>query len=329
MNSVVKISVIIPVYNAATYIGRCAQSLFEQTLGDIEYIFIDDCSPDDSITVLEQVLVNYPTRIAHVRIIRHHENKGVATARNTGLDAAKGKYIGWVDADDWVEPEMFEKMYNRAESEHADIVWTDFYNTYQNTENRISQKNELGAVSCIKAMLDGRLIGGLCNKLVRKSMFAESNIRFPDGLNMCEDLLVSIQLLYHAKGIVYIDDSCYHYIKHKPDSISTVNITKPNVNMEWIENLKTIEQFLKQKGLSEELEENLTKRKLSPKKNLLVKGNTVECYRQWKNIFPESNGYIWQTNLPVYYKILGWCADKKLWPIIQLWIWLKYRLKAN
>ena len=105
-----KVSVIIPVYNAGKYIERCVRSLFEQTLDDIEYIFVDDCSPDDSMDVLQKVLSEYPQRKENVTLIRHKANTGQSGARKSGMHVAKGEYIIHCDADDWVDLDMYERM---------------------------------------------------------------------------------------------------------------------------------------------------------------------------------------------------------------------------
>ena len=94
-----KISIIVPIYNVEQYIERCARSLFEQTYDDIEYVFVDDCSPDNSLNILYEVLNDYPHRISNVKIIRHIENKGLTAARNSGLEVATGDYIAHCDSD--------------------------------------------------------------------------------------------------------------------------------------------------------------------------------------------------------------------------------------
>lgn len=99
----IKVSVIIPVYNVEKYIEHCARSLMEQTLMDIEYIFVDDCTPDHSMEILQRVLTDYPERLESIRIIHHTQNSGLATVRNTGLQIAQGEYIIHCDSDDWVE----------------------------------------------------------------------------------------------------------------------------------------------------------------------------------------------------------------------------------
>lgn len=109
-----KISIIIPVYGVEKCIERCARSLFEQTLKEgIEYIFIDDCTPDKSIEIVKRVLEEYPERKEQVKIVRHEHNRGVAAARNTALDAATGEFVFFVDADDWIENATIETLVSK------------------------------------------------------------------------------------------------------------------------------------------------------------------------------------------------------------------------
>ena len=116
------ISIIVPIYKVENYIERCVRSLLEQTYIGIEYIFVDDCSPDSSISILKKVIKEYPTRIDQIKIISHEKNMGLPAARNTGLKMAIGDYIFHCDSDDYVEKDMIEKMYQTAKEKDADIV---------------------------------------------------------------------------------------------------------------------------------------------------------------------------------------------------------------
>ena len=109
-----KVSVIVPIYEVEKYIERCVRSLFEQTLDDIEYIFVDDCTKDNSITVLERVIKDYPNRKSQITILHHETNKGLPQARKTGLLSARGDYIAHCDSDDWVDHKLFALMYEKA-----------------------------------------------------------------------------------------------------------------------------------------------------------------------------------------------------------------------
>ena len=109
---VVKISVIVPIYNVRLYIERCVRSLMEQTLENIEFIFVNDCTPDDSMDILHHVLKEYPKRRKQIKIIEHETNRGISAVRNTGLKNATGQYIIYCDSDDWVEKNMYPKIRN-------------------------------------------------------------------------------------------------------------------------------------------------------------------------------------------------------------------------
>lgn len=127
-----KVSVIIPVYKVEKFIGRCVKSLMEQTLRDVEYIFVDDASPDGSIAVLRNVIADYKERSNHISILTHAENKGLPAARNTGLSVARVEYIFHCDSDDFVDLNMLELLYHKAAETDADIVWCDWFLTFEN-----------------------------------------------------------------------------------------------------------------------------------------------------------------------------------------------------
>lgn len=130
MNTRPKISVIVPVYNVEKYVEKCVRSLFGQTLGDIQYIFVDDASPDKSIEVIKKTLKDYPDRANHVCFLRHTHNRGLTAARNTGLSAAVGEYILHCDSDDWMALDRLERMYTVAVKDDADIIYGDFTMAY-------------------------------------------------------------------------------------------------------------------------------------------------------------------------------------------------------
>lgn len=125
-----KVSLLIPVYGVEKYIEKCAVSLFEQTYEDIEYIFVDDCTPDNSMNVLSGVIERYPKRKDHTRIIHHDCNKGLAQARNTALEAATGDFVLNVDSDDYLELQAIERLCAVADKKKADVVVFGFYSVY-------------------------------------------------------------------------------------------------------------------------------------------------------------------------------------------------------
>ena len=171
-----KISIIVPIYNVEQYIERCARSLFEQTYDDIEYVFVDDCSPDNSLNILYEVLNDYPHRISNVKIIRHIENKGLTAARNSGLEVATGDYIAHCDSDDWVSTNMYEILLKKAIDCDADIVYCDFIAVYK--EKSVKYKC-VDLIESKEAFIKSYMITGwtaIWNMVVRRDLYIKYNI---------------------------------------------------------------------------------------------------------------------------------------------------------
>lgn len=209
-----KISVIVPVYNVEKYIERCARSLFEQTLEDIEYLFIDDCTQDRSIDILLQVLEEYPNRKQQVLIHHMERNSGQAIVRKWGMMNASGEYVIHCDSDDWVDNELYYLMYDKAISEQLDVVICDCNRTDGVSRRIISGGEETDCNKLINKMLHGRIWWSLCNKLFRRELF--STISYPTGA-MGEDMCICLQLIIECKGIGYVHSN-YNYYSN-PNSI--------------------------------------------------------------------------------------------------------------
>lgn len=194
-----KVSVVVPVYGVEKYIERCARSLFEQTLDDIEYLFIDDCTPDKSVEILKQVMEDYPQRKNKVVIHRMEQNLGQAKVRESGMRSATGEYVIHCDSDDWVHPEMYERLYHYAVTGDYDMVWCDYYRSDGKHNEYIPQKSDTQAVNLVGNMLAGsrsRLIGSVCNRLYKRRL--QTGIIYPKA-NMNEDLVIVTQLTLACK----------------------------------------------------------------------------------------------------------------------------------
>lgn len=213
-----KVSVIVPVFNVEQYIERCARSLFEQTLDDIEYIFVDDCTQDQSIDVLVDVLSDYPNRKQQVKIIHHQQNKGLPIARKTGLSVAKGDFIIHCDSDDWVDLQMYSSMYEKAIKENADIVVCDY--SVHDGLNLIKSVQGCHSID-INRFKENLLFQKDCwavwNKMFRRTVYNDVMI-FPEK-NMGEDMAIVSQLILNCNRLVYIPFSFYFYYVN-PESIT-------------------------------------------------------------------------------------------------------------
>lgn len=203
-----KISIISPVYNVEKYICRCVDSIIAQTFTDWELILVDDGSPDTSGTICDQ----YASQDSRIRVI-HKQNGGVSAARQTGLDASQGEYVIHADPDDWVEPTMLEELYAKAKAEDADMVICDYYTNSGDSQSYIRQLVSEDPYTTMRRILCGEgVLGALWNKLIKRFVFLENNIRFYPNINFCEDLLVCVQILKNCEiKIAYHNRALYHY----------------------------------------------------------------------------------------------------------------------
>lgn len=280
-----KLSVIIPVWGVEKYIEKCVRSLFESTLEDVEFIFVDDCTPDNSISILERVLNEYPNRKKQVKIVHHEENKGLPQARKTGYEHSCGKWITYCDSDDSVDKEMYSKMLDRAEKDDCDIVQCDIvaysgetvlWRHYYKVDN--SHQFRLG-------LLEARISNSLCNKIVKKSLFDEHEIWFPKHM-IDEDDVMTCQLAYYARKIGYIPEPLY-MVCVNPDSMTrqqSKEMMLKNLN-DQIENRKWIIGFLESKK-DEILNNGIFTYKKSVKMLMHTRGDEANEVR---NIFREIN----------------------------------------
>lgn len=211
-NKLPLVSVIVPVYGVEKYIERCARSIYEQTYENLEIIFVNDCTPDKSIEILNNIINKYPNRKSQTRIINHEHNKGLAGSRLTGLNASTGYYIQNIDSDDYLDKNMIDEMVTLAEKESADITICDFMHIYPNHTKHLHVNPSLNPHILLQQVLAGEVHSSVCNKLIKRSLYFDNNIFPIEGLNMREDLSVMFRLLYFAKKISYISKPFYNYI---------------------------------------------------------------------------------------------------------------------
>lgn len=215
----IKVSIGIPVYKVENYIERCARSLFEQTMKeDVEFIFVDDCSPDGSIEIVKRVLREYPQREDQVRIIRHERNLRLPSARNTFLDAASGEYLMAVDSDDFIDATMLEDLYSAIVETNADLVWEDYFETEGHSDRYVRQRTGETSSDLLLSMLDGRVGGYTWNKIVRREWVVDYGLRYMPFAQGLEDLLFWAEALRHAPRVSYLNKAHYHYVQRE-DSI--------------------------------------------------------------------------------------------------------------
>src|SRR5574344_624731 len=174
-----KVSIIIPIYNVEKYIERCARSLFEQTEEDLEFIFVNDCTPDNSMQILNDVIRDYPSRKDQIKIIENEKNLGLPLTRQKGIKEATGEYIIHCDSDDWVDKDMYRMLYGKAKADDLDLVWCDLYRTDGVTNDYIVQDTEIDKTTILKALLHETKGGYLWNHLVKRNLIFDNEYMYP------------------------------------------------------------------------------------------------------------------------------------------------------
>lgn len=282
-----KASVIIPVYNVERYIDKCARSLFEQTLDDMEYVFVNDCTRDRSIDVLWEVLEEYPHRKPQVKVFEHEVNQGLPQARRTGISHATGEYIIHCDSDDWVERNMYEYMYLKAVHDDADVVICDF-NINDNEIVRSVEETVKKPGDFRIGIMTKTVYCSVWNKLVRKSLY-ENIILYPTE-NYAEDMALMAQLIFFANIITYCPIPLYHY-RNNPNSISKKRGVEAILRSfrQTCANARLVEQFYQDKPFSRRTKWAIDCMKSNERDRLIIITSNKEYYRMWKNTFPELN----------------------------------------
>lgn len=230
-----KLSVIVPVYNVENYLEACVGSLLGQTLTDMEILLVDDGSSDSSGALCDRFTAAYPGKVRCL----HVENGGQGRARNFALPLAKGEYLGFVDSDDWVLPEMYEKLCRRLDETGADIAACDFLERYddgsENTVPGAFQDHPLSfAGSCCNKVFRARLVGGL---------------RFPEERLWYEDFYFSAVMLIRAARTEYIRESLYVYRRGQPSTMHNNNAVK---NLDMLRIMDMLEVELDKRGRRED-----------------------------------------------------------------------------
>jgi len=303
-----KVSVIVPVYGVEKYIERCARSLFEQTLDDIEYIFVDDCTQDRSIDILKALIEEYRLRFAEmnytVRIERMPTNSGQAAVRRHGIQLATGDYIIHCDSDDWVDRDMYRQMYEKAVEDGADMVVCDYY-THDGDKQLAAYPGGKNSdrVSFLKDILFQNISCAVWNKMVKREQYSYLQF-YPTG-NMGEDMVLIIQLAYHCKVISYVKSYLYYYYSN-PNSItrqvsSSAVITKFR---QFLDNYYLIETYISEKDELYALRRGMNWLRYSTKSMLYSADKTIRNSRKGHFPFVEYQVFFYPEVSKVRRKIL-------------------------
>ena len=300
LNHQAKVGVIIPFWNVAPYMERCAESLMNQTLADMQFVFVDDASTDESVDILQDVVARHPERAEQVQIIHHDCNKGAPTSRKTGLGFIHAEYVAQCDSDDWVEQTLYEKMYESACSNNADLVVCDEVSV---PSMRIVKRNHTPHApgnNFLLEVLHWQLLPNVWARLVRYEVYRK--VIFPTESHL-DDWVQCVQLHAYSRMVSFIHERLYHYTDN-PSSItnSTNEGTCEEVFRQCKANMKMVEDFVISRNLANKKE--LVFLKQIVRKHLTPKLMRRQGRREYLDTYPEINWILFTTSwVPFYYKV--------------------------
>lgn len=238
-----KVSVIVPFYNVEGYIEKCLETLVNQTLQDIEIILVNDGSKDRSVNIVKKFQRNYPEKIVYLE----KENGGLSDARNYAIPYAKGEYIAFLDSDDYVEKDMYQKMYNLAVKEDSDMVECDFCWEYPDKTRKDVGEIYHGTKEMIEKI---RVVAW--NKLIKKEILEDTKIQFPKGYRY-EDVEFTYKLIPYIKKVSFLKEACIHYIQRE----GSISNSQNERTREIFDVLDHVLQYYKKIGIYEKYKTEL------------------------------------------------------------------------
>lgn len=307
------VSIIIPVYNGEETLSRTLKSVLNQSYAKIEIIIVNDCSTDSTALIIDGFFKNNETN-KRIKAFNHNRNMGVSEARNTGLKYVLGKYIYFVDSDDWIDPNTIKLLVQKAVFSNSQIVGCNWFLSFEGNERKMKQPKFSSPEEAIEKVLYGSLRWNLWLYLVSYELYKENEIEFFSNMNIGEDLLVMIKLFKKATRVSSVEQHLYHYNQENANSLTKTNMGK---HLDQI----TFNVLEVEKELKDDLQwgKMINFLKLHIKLPLLISLN-IENYKVWKSWFPESNSYIFKNNeQPLRTKILQWFAYKEQFWLIKLY----------
>lgn len=308
-----RFSIIMPVYNAAGTLRKSLDSIAAQTFRDFEIVFIDDCSTDETSSILK---VFHAESGIPCRIIRQPVNGGVASARNRGLESATGDFLAFVDADDRLEPHALEKAVAALKPD-TDILGWDWTLGFEKNGRYMRQADYATPAVALENLLCGVMRWNLWLFLIRREFVLEHELRFIDGANMGEDMQFMIKAFLKAGEVVQIHEALYRYNAVSDSSISRQFSQRRRAEIET--NLREAERVVMNSPSAASLQNGLQHLKLFLKLPLLI-SNDKENYELWYNWFPEANTFAMKNRrLPLRTRLLQGMAAKRFWTGIRIY----------
>ena len=291
MEQSIKVSILVPFYKVEKYVGRCVDSLFTQTYKNIEYVFVNDCTPDKSMEVINEKIEKYGMT-SKCKMIVHEQNLGISASRNDCLDNMTGDYFLFIDSDDYIDKDMVELLMEAAIKENADISGCGYIEEYADHSVEHPQKYTNDHDEMMRAITLLTIKGVMWKLLVRSTIVTEhrDEVRFIPDRNMVDDYLFCCQIFYYAQRFAGVDRCMYHWIQYNPNNYTHTTIFAVESQAAAI---RKTEEFYREKGVYEVVKDELLKRKFISKLPLLLDKQCRDV-RRWRSLFPESNN-VWKS----------------------------------
>lgn len=228
-----KVSVITPIYNTEKYLDKCLTSLVNQTLDDLELIWVDNGSNEECWQIIEKYSLKRPS----IKVIHLKENIGYGGAMNKGLESATGEYIGFCDSDDWVDEDYYEKLYLKAKETNADIAYTCYKEEFDKYEKTILHRVSAPLIANNAQKIYALLNGAVWNKIFKREVIVKNQIRFPVfNHSYALDNAFLLQAVIASHQMALVNEPYYHYVQHQESVMHTTPVSAEKIRQisEWI-----------------------------------------------------------------------------------------------
>jgi glycosyltransferase involved in cell wall biosynthesis len=307
------VSILMPIYKVEKYLARTLETIFSQTYSNLEYVFVNDCSPDNSLQVLIDTIKKHGVEKERYTIINHDQNEGIAVSRTDCIANAKGDYIFFVDSDDWIENDAVEQMIAATQSGTIDIVGCDFMKDF--VSGKITYHHECYAETCKENMLkclNYDIATVLWKLLIRRNLFDYFVI---SPINIGEDYVISIKLFYYADSFVSLNKAFYHYVQYNQNRLSFQSLRSINDHIRCVHE---VEHFLRLNGYYDDfVEHQLLLRKYNIKSNFVLNKMLLD-EKSFISTFPEAKGMWREMSYSRREKFKFWLAENRMFILLKL-----------
>lgn len=314
MEKIIQVTILMPIYKVEQYLEKTLDSVFTQTYPYLDYVFVNDCSPDNSLQVLKDSIDKYKIKAEKYTIVNHVRNEGIAVSRTDCIANAKGDYVYFVDSDDWIEKDTVEQMVLATKEGSIDIVGCDYMKDFLSGQTTCHHDNY--ADSCRENLfkcLNYDIATVLWKLLIRRELF--ENFKITPHVDIVEDYIMSVKLYYYAKSFVAIPKAFYHYVQYNQARVSLQTLWSVNMHIKGVEE---VEQFCREKDLyNDDVAHKLLLRKFNIKSNFVLNKQLLDK-NAYQETFPETKGIWREMNYSKKERAKFWLADHGLYSLLKL-----------